>query len=315
MSANPLDQIKARQIAEANESGERHPYQFGTEDKPVQKPVASDHGALSNPLSMIKQAQQAESEQDGKPHPYLGVDSAPGSDRTVTRPVGKDFGKLEHYQAAMSADLAKLSMLKDMLEKAKAKAAMLATYMPFVQQYVDNADNYPNDVAVRVCIWLFDILDIERALYLAFLLIKQNQVMPPKFDRDLKTFVCDAMYDYAEVLLKQEQSAGPYLDQVVAAMDAEQWSLSPPVHSKMYAMLAKHKKREGKWDECFALCEKAEQVNPEGAGVKTMKKEALATLAKLKPNSEPIAKTEPNNQESTGGDAADTEQTNSEQSE
>lgn len=187
---------------------------------------------------------------------------------------------LAHYQAAMDADLAHLAQLNDVVEKAKAKQTMLAAYWPFVQAYIDNGDNYPNDIAVRVCIWLFDTLDIERGLDLAFVLIKQNQITPPKFDRDLMTFVCDAMYDIANALLKADQSASPYLDALVAVMDSEQWSLAPPVQSKLYVMLAKHKKRVGEWATCLALCEKAEQVNPEGAGVKGLIKEAKE---KLKP--------------------------------
>jgi len=320
MSSNPLDQIKAQQIAEAKDSGNLHPYQFGTGDKPVQKPVISNHRALLNPLDQIKQAQLAESEQADNHPLHLGSDSAFGPDRTITGPVRIDLGKLEHYQAAMSADLAKISTIKDVIEKAKAKAKMLETYLPFVNDYFRNGDNYPNDIAVRVCIWLFDILQIEHALILAFALIKQNQVTPPKFDRDLKTFVCDAMYDYANALLKQDQSASPYLDQVIAVMDEDKWSLAPPVQSKMYTMLAKHKQREGKWADCVALCEKAEQVNPEGAGVKGIKKAALAALEKLKPASEQSDKAKQDNPESTGdkdakNEAPGTEQSDSEQSE
>lgn len=285
-----LRQIKAEQIAAAEEAGQDSPYAQG-------QGVAGPE-VTPGRLQQIKQHQLTESEKTGiTPYP---------ADATAPR-------DLEHYRAAMGADLAKLSTIKDVIEKAKAKAKMLEIYMPFVNDYFRNGDNYPNDIAVRVCIWLFDILQIEYALDLAFALIKQNQVTPPKFDRDLKTFVCDAMYDYANALLKQDQSASPYLDQVIAVMDEDNWSLAPPVQSKMYAILAKHKKREGKWDECLALCEKAEQVNPEGAGVMTMKKEALA---KLKPASEQTDKTGTDNPESTvDKEAPGAEQSDSEQSE
>jgi hypothetical protein len=243
-------------------------------------------------LQRIKQQQLEEADKTGL-NPYAAIDINESAAAT-SQPVGVDVGKFEHYQAAMSADLAKLSTLNDVVEKAKAKAMMLATYWEFVKAYVTNGDNYPNDIAVRVCIWLFDILDIERALNLAFVLIKQNQVTPPKFDRDLPTFVCDAIYDWAAALLKLDtpQSASPYLDAVVATLDNDKWSLAPPVQSKMYVILAKHKKRESDWASCLALCKKAGAVNPEGAGVKGMKKEALAALEKLKPAPEPSEKTE-----------------------
>lgn len=298
-----LRQIKAAQIAAAEEAGQDGPY--------AQAQGIASPEVMPSRLQKIKQQQMAESEKTGiNPYP---ADAAASAAATAPR-------DLEHYQAAMGADLARLSTIKDVFEKAKAKAKMLETYLPFVNDYFRNGDNYPNDIAVRVCIWLFDILQIEHALILAFALIKQNQVTPPKFDRDLVTFVCDAMYDYANALLKQDQSASPYLDQVIAVMDEDKWSLAPPVQSKMYTMLAKHKQREDQWADCVALCEKAEQVNPEGAGVKGIKKAALAALEKLKPASEQSDKAKQDNPESTGdkdakNEAPGTEQSDSEQSE
>jgi hypothetical protein len=226
-------------------------------------------------LADIKALQMAEAEETGF-NPYLFDDPEIKTKTPAATPA--ELQTLEHYQAAMSADLASLAVLKDVVEKAKAKAAMLATYWPFVKAYIDNGDNYPNDIAVRVCIWLFDTLDIERGLDLALVLIKQNQHTPTKFDRDLQTFVSDAMYDWANAMLKADQSASPYLDAWVAAVDSEQMSLAPPVQSKLYAMLAKHKNRVGEYQTVIALCEKAEQVNPEGHGTKGLKAAAVAKL-------------------------------------
>lgn len=196
-------------------------------------------------------------------------------------PAAGPGNDLAHYQAALDADLAMLSPMKDLVERAKAKKTMIETYWGFIQAYMDNGDNYPNSVAVRVMIWLFDVLDIERALDLAFYLIKTGvQVTPAKFDRDIQTFVCDAVYDWANALLKMDppQSASPYLDALVATLDNDQWSLAPPVQSKMYTMLAKHKNRVGEYALTVSLCDKAEQVNPEGHGTKGLKAGALAKL-------------------------------------
>lgn len=206
----------------------------------------------------------------------------------VSAAAAEVHGDLAHYQAAMDADLATLSPIKDITEKAVVKKRMIETYWGFVKAYMDNGDNYPNSVAVRVMVWLFDVLDIERGLNLAFHLIKQGiHVSPPKFDRDIPTFVCDAVYDWAAAVLKTDppQSASPYLDALVATIDNDAWSLAPPVQSKMYVILAKHKKRSEEWQTVLALCEKAEAVNPEGAGVKGLKAEAKAKL-------KPVADTE-----------------------
>ena len=224
-----------------------------------------------NKLDRIKQAQLEQGDQV-----EYRLDQPSGL--PVANTAVKD---LAHYQAALSADLAKLATIKDLVEKAKAKQQMLPTYLPFVQDYIKLGHHYPNDVAVYVAIWLFDTLDIENGLEIALHLIAQKQITPPKFDRDLPTFVCDAMYDWANALLKLEQSASPYLDFFVA--NFEDWELAPPVKSKLYAILAKHKKREGDWLNVLALCEKAEQVNPEGAGVKTLKLEAQSKLKPAEP--------------------------------
>ena len=274
-----LAEIKAKQLAELNETGE-NPYAVAVVEVvlPVvteQNPVAEDPAAWSL-LAEIKAQQQQDAVKTGK-NPY--ADQSDTADHTpVATPA--ELQTLQHYQAALSADLASLATIKDVTEKAIAKGKMLDTYWPFVEAYVKNGDNYPNDVAVYVCIWLFDTLDIERGLDLAAVLIKQNQITPPKFDRDLVTFVCDALYDWANALLKQGQSASPYLDAWVASIDSEGWNIAPPVHSKLLVMLAKHKNRVLEYHTVVALCEAAEKVNPDGAGVKKLKADALAKLKK-----------------------------------
>ena len=256
--ASKIAQIKQQQLQDAAEG----------------KPVDAETAPVSvRRLAAIKAEELANGNQ-------YAAQPEPTASTPVATPA--ELQTLQHYQAALSADLASLATIKDVTEKAKAKAAMLATYWPFVEAYVKNGDNYPNDVAVYVCIWLFDTLDIERGLDLACVLIKQNQITPAKFDRDLVTFVCDALYDWANALLKQDQSASPYLDAWVALIDSEGFSIAPPVHSKLLVMLAKHKARLAEYHTVIALCEAAEKINPDGAGVKKLKAEAVAKLKKSK---------------------------------
>lgn len=227
---------------------------------------------ISNKLDRIKAAQIAAALKNGAENPYLGG--------AITPAVAVESGSLEHYQAALSADLNSLKALKTLEEKSAAKKTMIETYWGFVDNYVKQGHNYPNTVAVWVMIWLLDVLDIERGLNLALYLIKQGktQALPAKFDRDIPTFICDAMYDWANELLKKEQSVSPYLDILASTIEQDQWSLAPPVKSKVFAMLAKHKTLEGQYAECVHLCELAEAANPEGAGVKGIKATAKAKL-------------------------------------
>ena len=235
-------------------------------------------------LNRIKAEQLAEAEKTGV-NPYdmeqfLGVDSATGK-HAVHASVSKS---LDDYQMALEIDIAKIAAVPDITDKVRIKATVLPTYLDFVNDYVKSGVNYPNTVAVQVMIWLLDTLQIEAGLNLALHLIKQRQRMPTKFDRDIPTFVCDFFYDWASLLLKENLSASPYLDVLIATAENEQWDLHPLIFSKLWVMLAKHKERNGEFETALQLCFKAEQINPEKAGVKGMKERLQAQLQKPAPH-------------------------------
>ncbi|MEQ1636700.1 MAG: phage terminase small subunit [Methylococcales bacterium] len=226
-----------------------------------------------NPLNAIKDKQFALAEK-GEANPYLPVDDEPK--------LTEEPGSLEHYKAAMLADINQLKQLKTLEAKAAAKTTMLKQYMAFVNGYVNAGENYPNSVAVQVAIWLFDVGDIAAALGVILPLIKQAiHHSPHNFDRPLEVFCCDATYDWAAALYRDNKTASPYLDTVVAEMEKGRWSLPVAVESKMYAMLAKHKKLAGEYETALAHCAKAEAVNPVGAGVKKLKEDIETAMRKL----------------------------------
>jgi hypothetical protein len=218
-----------------------------------------------NPLDRIKQKQQQAAQR-------AAFAPAP--------PPAAAVGKLEQYQAAVSAAISAMASMPSLEERQEYKRQFLPQILPFVQAYVENGDHYPNSVAVQAMIWLFDIGDIERALGLALYLIAQGgHIMPKRFDRGMHTFVCDAVYDWANEQLKNKQPAAPYLGELIAAMEKDRWDLHPAVASKLYAMAAKHAEREGDFEAVVKFCDAAQRVNPDGAGVKTMKERAAAKLA------------------------------------
>jgi hypothetical protein len=223
-----------------------------------------------NPLDAVKAAQIAQAEAQGVEHPYKNA-VAPA---TAT---GKPSA-LIHYQAQLANDLVRLKAIADIPDKIIAKRDMVTAYLPFVEDYITSGKYYPNPIAVQVMIWLFDIGDIENALKLALVLIAQRQQMPDRFNSTMETFVCDYTYDWANKLLVDNQSASPYLDQVVEQIDLNHWDLHPAVASKMYALLAKFKFADNNFEKTVALCTQAETINPEGAGVKTLKAKAQAKL-------------------------------------
>lgn len=229
---------------------------------------------MSRLFKAIKAAQLAEAEKTGV-NPY-----GPTAPVRNDPPSLRKGHVLAHFQAAMQADLASLKALKTLDEKKAAKAKMLEAYRPFVDDYVNRGHDYPNDVAVQAMIWLLDVGDVEKGLGLALYLIKHgHQQMSERFDRrDIETFLCDAMYDWANALLKKEQSVSPYFDALAATMTNDKWDVHPAVASKVYAMLAKHKLREGDYQAAVDLCDQAETVNKDGAGVKSLRAMATSKL-------------------------------------
>ncbi|WP_421848335.1 phage terminase small subunit [Marinomonas sp.] len=281
-----LQQIKQAQIEAAKKAGKPNPY--AKAEKLVAKAAKQimATGKQMGKLAALK-AKQLEANPDayGVKPTIIGADMADGDDSTSTTMIG-GVGKhlFEQLQAAMVTDVARIKTKPELEDKQALKGELLPNYLPFVQAYVADGHDYPNDVAVQVMVWLFDVNDIDNALKIGMYLVATgNNDLPPKFSRNLPTFIADALYDWANAELKAEQTATPYLDALVDFVDdalAEKWDLHPAVISKNLSLLAKHKEREGKLAECVALCEKAETANPEGAGVKTMKERVQKLLDK-----------------------------------
>lgn len=187
---------------------------------------------------------------------------------------------LADYQAAMEIDLAKIKAEVTREGKARIKQTVLPTYLDFVNDYFEKGHDYPNDVAVMVMIWLLDTGDIEKGLNLALYLVKQGQKMPTRFNRPMTEFLCDFIYDWASMQLKADQSASPYLDLLTATAENDKWDMHPLFMSKLFSMLAKHKHRQQEYQVALDLCNKAEAINPEKAGVKGLIKDLQKLLDK-----------------------------------
>lgn len=176
---------------------------------------------------------------------------------------------LEYFQTVVAAYVEKMRDIEDIDDRKPIKAEAVAALGAFVSDYVTKESNYPNSVAVRQLIWLFDLGDISAAVPLALHLVKQDiHVTPTGFSSGLPTFVCDQVYDWANTQLKANKPAGPYLHNVVKAMLEDGWDMHEAVRGKMVAMLGKHYELAGQDEEAIKAYEMALKEN-EGAGVKT----------------------------------------------
>lgn len=96
------------------------------------------------------------------------------------------------------------------LPRGEARTAMqrdeiLPKWRPIVQAYMESGDAYPNPIAVKILIWLFNVADYATAIPLADLLLAQNQRMPQNFKRGLPVFVADSIREIVEDLHAREQ--------------------------------------------------------------------------------------------------------------
>ncbi len=191
----------------------------------------------------------------------------------------ESFTSLAQCQAALQVHRARLKTLTTLEDKANYKRTALQDLEPFVQEYLLQGHNYPNDVAVWLAIWYIDCGMIEPWLRLALHLQAQGQKMPPMFSSSMEVWICDQIYDYAADKYKNQQSADPYFWAVLAVLDEHKWDLYEPVGSKMWAMAAKLASLKDDHAMVVTFGEKALAMN-DRAGVKKLVNAAKAALEK-----------------------------------
>ena len=176
--------------------------------------------------------------------------------------------ELEAAKEVVAKCIEETRPLEDISEREPFKAEAVKRLEAFVMGYIESAAVYPNIAAVWFMIWLFDLADISRAVNVGLHLAKQGiHKTPARFSSNIYTYICDNVYDWANAELKAERSAGPYLQQVVAAMEAQGWDVPIAVRGKMHAMLGKHLDAQGQYKEALDEYETAMSIN-DRAGVK-----------------------------------------------
>lgn len=278
MRPNKLNDIKAKQAD--GEEAEQAP----SKPKKAAKKTAArktkldaikanrGDGEASKPaagISKLRDIKTAQLEKDPSAYDVkTDVASAPG--------LGNLF---EQLQAALVTDIARIKTHKKLADKQALKSTLLPSYLPFVEQYISEGHDYPNNVAVMCMVWALDIGDIETGMDIAAYLIETKQTLPANFKCDIPTLLCRCVYDWANDQLKTKQSAQPYLDQLLSLLATHRWELPVAVESMMYVIAAKHAFELGEFGPCVKWCVEAETANPDGAGVKTLKAKAEKAMA------------------------------------
>lgn len=190
-----------------------------------------------------------------------------------------DYSQFEVLESSLKNDVAALANTPTG-ERDEQRKTFIARYLPHVEKYVESAEVYANQILVMVMMWLFDNRDIASALRYALVAIEQGQKMPQQFNRNLATFVADAVLDWADRELKLGHAIDPYFSQVLALLDG--WQVPEVVHMKYNKLAGTLALDEKRYADAVAYLKKANEYgtsnNP--AKVKTKLDKALAELEK-----------------------------------
>lgn len=190
-----------------------------------------------------------------------------------------DYSQFEVLESSLKNDVTALANTPTG-ERDEQRKTFIARYLPHVEKYVESAEVYANQILVMVMMWLFDNRDISNALKYALVAIEQGQKMPQQFNRNLATFVADAVLDWADRELKLGHAIDPYFSQVLTKLD--DWAVPEVVHMKYNKMAGTLALDEKRYADAVKYLQKANEYgtsnNP--AKVKTKLDKALAELEK-----------------------------------
>ncbi len=173
--------------------------------------------------------------------------------------------------AALAQDREALKQHTDVKKKiALKKEQLIPKWLPIIEQYRDSGAKRPFEPLVWFAIWLIDAGLIEQGIYWADFAIAQGQKMPDNFkSANLESVISRQVHDWALEQFKAQHSAEPYLSEVVARIETNQWLVSEPALTsmlfKLVALYAEHEKQDEKAESYFL---KAVAANPEKHGVK-----------------------------------------------
>ncbi|MGB3222535.1 MAG: phage terminase small subunit [Desulforhopalus sp.] len=180
------------------------------------------------------------------------------------------------FDKELEADLETLKFIKSIKQKEREKAEHLVPkYMPVVQNLIAAGSAHP--ILGQILVWLFDTKDIHTAMDLAVYCIAHEVVMPERFKRDLPTYLCDVVLEWAEQEFKAGRSVEPYFEQICTA--AQGFDLPDQVTAKMYRLKGLIAAGKEDFEQAVIALKKAEEY---GAMVKTALAQATKKLETAK---------------------------------
>lgn len=202
--------------------------------------------------------------------------TSPVPDRPATGVIGSGAaGMIGRQQLstlldnALEEDLRGLKAIKSVERKIEVKRDLL---VPKYRDYVARlrSDGRRHDLLGYYLVWLFDAGQIEAALDLGFYLIDAGVALPERFNRDVSTFMADAVLEWSDAAFDADRSPEPYFSALFAHVDgsekAEPWDLPDALRAKYYRLRGLLDERTGDTAAALANLQRAMDL---GAKVKT----------------------------------------------
>ena len=140
---------------------------------------------------------------------------------------------LAKIEKELENDLAALKLIKSIKQKEQVKAeSLVPKYLPTVTGLMASGSDHA--LLGQVLIWLFDIKDIAQAMDLAIYCIEHDVPMPERFKRDLPTYLCDTIIEWADNEFEAGRSVEPYFTRVFDL--AEDWDIHDEIRAKFYRL-------------------------------------------------------------------------------
>jgi len=215
---------------------------------------------------------------DGPAAASAGAPMAYSADTALSSPANARK-HLKLMEDALAGDLERISAINSREQRQMLKRdELLPKYLEYVQRYRESGLNFPNPVLAYVLVWLFDTEQFTQGLELADFAMSQGQALPERFDRDIPTFVADAVIDWAEAEFKARRSPEPYVSNLLPRVDGE-WQLFERIPARYHKLLGLIALNRQDWPVAIAHFERAEQLY-ESIGVGTRLNDCRRALVK-----------------------------------
>lgn len=196
-----------------------------------------------------------------------------GNQEKQIRQMAADVNRYQLLADSLENDCKRISSLPQGEARNQVKRdELIPQYRKYVDAYLSGGEVYANQVLVQVMIWAFDVGDIDLAVKLAEIAVAQDQSMPERFNRDLKTFVADAVLEWAQAQRTGGNPVEPYFGGMFALVTT--WPIHDVIKAKYHKFAAENATAEDP-AKALELYRRALEIDPD-CKVKT----AMAKLEK-----------------------------------